>query len=531
MNSKQFIEQHKKSLSLLALCFVAICLPLLVAAQNSPTPNQPSADKDIKVVQRCGYTIKSSPVFFRQPGPVMEFGFSIERVNKTRFDTLKEGNIEVLHDGSNLSIDSGALKNKADESVAAFVLVDVSKSMRRQEFGKLAAVKKALHGFIDSPELRDGDRIAIAKFDYKQKLVQEPTTNRKYLYNAIDQLDGRNGSMLYESLRKSLKQAYDYRMQALILLSDGVDSTPDAVYYRSTDQQDELKNFERSEEAKIIELAQSYGIRIFAVEMGNISEAYSSMYVYRVSPGNISRATGGGEDYYIDLIKLKQNNEYGKLGEELGKVLEEIRQDYKFDYLLPLSVAGHAQPDGKVHTVNINFKFDSIDSKPNKCVIPVEVKYVWYPDKPYPEELSTTILATVFLAPSSMPVGADKNLSEITIIYLIMMVTLAAMSVVPMVWGRLAEERETRQIRRSIIRVGKGSPYIGKECPSERSFRRFHEGDLLLICPDPNCKLPHHLDCWNQAHGRCYRRNCTYSSNPQPLPEALAKSYKLPPVS
>jgi Mg-chelatase subunit ChlD len=520
----KFIKQRKKTLSLLTFCLAALCLPLLAAAQNSPATNQPSAITESQAVRQCGYTLKKVPVSFRQ-GPVMNFAFSIESDNKTKFIALKQESIEAFNDGDKLRIDPGALENKTKVPVAVMILIDVSKSMRRQEFRKLDAIKDTLHNFIASNPFEDGDRIAIAKFDDSMQIVQSPTSVADSLYSAVDRLNGSNGTLFYDAILSALKRAKSEGVQNLIVLSDGVDSSPTANYYRETGQQDQLLAYENSREREIIEIAQRLDIRIFTIEMGNTSEAYPAMYVYRDSPANISRATGGGEDYYIDLIELRQYSDYySRLAGKLKEVMEQIRKTYQYDYLLPLSLVGRVQPDGKQHTALINFQFD-------RCVLPVEVKYAWYPGEVAPRELSTTILEAIFINPKPVVPGGPNDLSEITSIYLMIMTALGLLSGVPLVGQRMVEERGTRQIRRSIVKVEKGSPYIGKECPSERGFRRFHEGDLLLICPDPNCKLPHHLDCWYQARGRCYRRNCSLSSNPRPLPDTLVKSYKLPPVS
>lgn len=519
MISRKSIKQHKKALSLLMFCFVAVWLPFLVTAQSSPVTSQP---QESKPVQLCGYTLQPSPALF-QPGPILNFAFSIDRDDKSPFSSLKQENIEALHDGVKLSINPGALQNKTSAPADVMILVDVSKSMRRQEFRKLDAVKDALHGFIRGPKFGNKDRIAIAEFDSSLRIIQPPTSDLDSIDNAVDRFTGQNGTMLYEAISKSLDIANRDGVKNLVVLSDGVDSSSKAAHYRSTNQQDELLALEDSYERGIIEKAGKYGIRIFAVEMGNTSESYPSMYVYRDSPGNISRAAGGGEDHYIDLLELRQHSDYyERLADQLGGVMEQIRSAYKYDYLLPLSLAGRAQPDGKPHTFTINFKFD-------RCILPVEIKYIWNPGEIAPRELTTIIGSPVFIESGSTFGGSYKDLPELTIIYLVMMVALGLLSGVPLIGQRLAEQRGTREIRRSIIKIGRGSPYINKECPSERSFRPFREGDSLLICP--SCKLPHHLDCWYQAQGRCYKRNCALSNTPLPLPETLIKSYKLPPVS
>jgi hypothetical protein len=356
-------------------------------------------------------------------------------------------------------------------------------------------------------------------------MLQSATSNRNYLYRAIDALNGKNGTRLYDSIIRCINQARQDGLHNLIVLSDGVDGSPEAVRYRSTKQRDKLLAFEHMKEEEIIRLAREYEVQIFAVEMGNTSEAYPSMYVYRGSLARLSNKTWGGDDYYIDLLQLRRSSDYDKgLGDQLSAVLEQIRKTYNYDYALRLPLAGRVQADGKPHTITINFKFD-------RCTLPVEIEYAWYPGESAPQVITYKPGPPLFIEPYSTAGGNHGNLLEITRIYLLMMVALGLLSGVPLAGQRLAEGRETRQIRRAILTVGKGSPYLGKECPSEGSFRRIREGDVLLICPASDCKLPHHLDCWHQAGGRCYRRNCSFSSHPRPLPELLAKRHKLSPGS
>jgi hypothetical protein len=122
-----------------------------------------------------------------------------------------------------------------------------------------------------------------------------------------------------------------------------------------------------------------------------------------------------------------------------------------------------------------------------------------------------------------------KDFAGITRIYIVMMAVLAVLWWVPFVGNRLGEQRDVREMRRAVVRVNKGSHYIGQQCPSERNYRPFQEGDLLLICPA--CKQAHHLDCWHWGRGKCYSGTlCPTKNNPRPLPETLAKSFRLPPL-
>jgi hypothetical protein len=506
MLSKTFIKQLKPFLILLTLCSITACSYILVTAQNSPIDI--SGNTGFKEVRQAGYTFAPRPVIF-QPDLTMELAFSIKRDDNTDFSLLKLQDIEAFQDDLKLPI--SALRNLTKTPVTAMILVDVSRSMRDQRFRKLDALKKALNGFIDRLE-EDGERkeyIALAKFDLSPEPLADATSDKNALRAAVDSLDGKNRTWLYNAIKWSLDRAKGYGANSLIVLSDGVDSTKQRADAKTLQGEElalykqELLDFEHLNEPEIISKAQDKDnpIRIYTIEMGNTDEKDEAIYVYRDSVGIISRSTGG-EDYYIELRKLAEQNK--SLRNALGEVLEEIRKLSKYDYSLSLPLEGRIQPDGRPHESVINFKLDG-------GILRAIVNYIWKPGERAPVEIETQF--AFFESDYS-----HKSLSNITYIYLMMILALALMSGVPLAGQPLHEWRETRVLNRSIKRVKNGSPYIGQECPSEGSYRRFQEGDTILICPGPNCKQPHHLDCWQQAHGRCYIRNCSVSINPRPYP-------------
>ncbi|HST22778.1 MAG TPA: VWA domain-containing protein [Blastocatellia bacterium] len=516
-----FITKRRKPLTMLTLCLIAVGLPLLVAAQDSPADHQPVISAELKEIQQCGYTLSPQSVTF-QSGPVMNFSFSIYRKDNMKFGALKQESIEAFQEGDKVAISPGGLQNQTKTPVSAMLLIDVSLSMRDKTFRKLDAVKAALHGFIDSATewSEREERIGIAKFDLSPVWVTEPKSDKQALHQAVDKLGGKDRSWLYNAIKWSLAKAKANGIENLIVLSDGVDSTmqlPRNEVMRQTNEeriayQKKLLEFEQKNEPEIIKEAQTKNIPIYVIEMGNTDEKDEAIYVYRTSLGNISRQTSGWDDYYIalrDLLKPEQDYD-NSLRNSLSDVLEKIREAYKHDYSLPLSLAGCVQPDGEQHTIVINFRFD-------RCVLQATIDYAWKPGEIAPVVIKTGI-AFIALDP-------NKHLSEITRIYLIMIAVLGLMSAGPLLGRQLLEERGMRQLRRAIIKVRRGSPYLGQECPSEGSFRRFQVGDWLLRCP--SCKQAHHLDCWQQARGRCYVRNCSSSNNPRPLTKALAERYKL----
>jgi Ca-activated chloride channel family protein len=109
-----------------------------------------------------------------------------------------------------------------DAPVNLVLLLDLSGSIG----SKLKAMKKAASRFVDS--LKENDRIAVAVFTSRFKLVSGFTSDRKHLKDCIDHIKHPGGgTSLYDaewSTFDLLGEIKDAR-KAIVVLTDGVDSS------------------------------------------------------------------------------------------------------------------------------------------------------------------------------------------------------------------------------------------------------------------------------------------------------------------
>lgn len=107
-----------------------------------------------------------------------------------------------------------------DLPISAVLVIDTSSSMSG---GPILAAQEAARVFVNS--LREGDSVAIIQFDTDVRLVQDYTTDRDVLQQAIDTLSFGGQTALYEASTFSVEVAEEApsSRRSVILLSDGAD--------------------------------------------------------------------------------------------------------------------------------------------------------------------------------------------------------------------------------------------------------------------------------------------------------------------
>ena len=132
---------------------------------------------------------------------------------------LKREDFVILEDGVPQEIVHFA---PVDAPVNLVLLLDLSGSIG----SKLKAMKKAASRFVDS--LKENDRVAVAVFTSRFKLVSGFTNDRRRLKDCIDDIKHPGGgTSLYDAEWKTfdlLGEIKDAR-KAIVVLTDGVDSS------------------------------------------------------------------------------------------------------------------------------------------------------------------------------------------------------------------------------------------------------------------------------------------------------------------
>jgi VWFA-related protein len=112
------------------------------------------------------------------------------------------------------------------------ILLDVSPSTQWQ----IEDIQNAAIAFVN--QLRASDKVAVIAFDERVHVLSPPTNNRAQLRNAIQQTEMGDGTSLYEAVDYALNQQLSqiHGRKAVVLFTDGVDTTSRRASYESTIQ-------------------------------------------------------------------------------------------------------------------------------------------------------------------------------------------------------------------------------------------------------------------------------------------------------
>lgn len=534
----------RKRLTALAACAAALLLPLLVWARQ---PAQPTAQASPAVapqaqgspggpISAAGFNLEKKG-FYTDKWPTVRFEFNLWNEAQEPFDKLKASDIKARFEGQEVPIPEGALVMTGSEPAPAhaIILIDGSGSMvgRRGEMNKLAAAKDALRSFVSS--LGAHDTLSVYAFDKETyPVVAKGVENKTSLIDSIytikprpdrDEFDKKysDSTDLYGAIDQMLDAAPSQKARHLIVLSDGMQDTPDA---RAALQSPEaFQKYKSEKEREIRQRATAKGVRLYTLAIGDENSLPKHpdnlAYVDDETLTNIANENQGGIHEYIDMPSLIRSAQTSSasyesfLAERLKSSLAKFREAFRYGYSLELTLRDFPR-DGKEHTLEMNFPAGSKSSFPA-----VTYPLFWGRDDSVPQTGTPTVFTAVFLdAPRAavMPV----SLGAIYAGGLGMLGLLAGIPLLLLRVQKAAQARaEERAVATAVIAVQKKSPYVGKSCPNDPT-ELIKPGDVIVVCP--KCNRPHHLECWLYAKSRCMYRYCLTEL---PIPDAVLKRHGL----
>ncbi len=129
------------------------------------------------------------------------------------------------------------------------LVVDKSGSMDGKP---IKNIKSALYNFV--ADMKSEDKASLVFFDNQVKVHASHTSNKKELFNKIENLDAGGGTALYDALGKASLLAHENRSQSIIVFfTDGIDNSSRLS----------VKNIES--------IARSQGIYIYGIGLGDIN--------------------------------------------------------------------------------------------------------------------------------------------------------------------------------------------------------------------------------------------------------------------
>lgn len=147
---------------------------------------------------------------------------------------LRQNDFKIFEDGKEQEI---AYFGTSDKPFTVILLIDTSPSTQY----KIEEIQQAAIAFVD--QLKAQDSVMVIEFDQNINVLTESTNDRQKIYKAIRKADFGGGTSLYDAVDFSLKKRLskiDGR-KAIVLFTDGVDTTSRKSNYDSTLNSDDLR--------------------------------------------------------------------------------------------------------------------------------------------------------------------------------------------------------------------------------------------------------------------------------------------------
>lgn len=186
-------------------------------SQNQTTVNETVADGDDVVKVETNLVTIPVSVFDR---------------NGLYIPNLKTEDFKIYENGKEQEI---AYFGTSEKPFTVILLLDTSPSTEY----KIDEIRTAATAFVD--QLKPQDNVMVIEFDANINVLTEATNDRQKIYKAIKKADFGGGTSLYDavdfSLRKRLNKIEGRK--AIVLFTDGVDTTSSKANYDTTLQQAE----------------------------------------------------------------------------------------------------------------------------------------------------------------------------------------------------------------------------------------------------------------------------------------------------
>jgi Ca-activated chloride channel family protein len=213
---------------------LALSLTTIVAAQQQPptTPAAPPAQPASPPAQQpAAPPPTQQPAGQQPPVPTFRGGIDVVSLNvtvtdggKTFVTDLDRGDFAVFEDGVKQEL---TYFTRAQLPIALSLLIDTSASME----DKIRTAQEAASGFVK--RLRPNDLGQVIDFDNRVTILQNFTADQALLDGAIRKTVANGSTSLHNAIYISLKElkkvrakdTEDVRRQAIVVLSDGEDTS------------------------------------------------------------------------------------------------------------------------------------------------------------------------------------------------------------------------------------------------------------------------------------------------------------------
>ena len=334
------------------LCLLFVSFFVVTAMPQTPGRSAPALRGDTPAERRPPTATDSSSIPPTPPPPAAKPGTKNPEDEIVRVETnlvttpvsvldrngrfipgLKKRDFKIFEDGVAQQI---TYFQSEEQPFMVVLLIDTSPSTRY----RIDEIHYAAVTFIN--QLRPDDKVMVAAFDQRLRILTEPTTERAKLFAAVYKAQFGSGTSLYDAVSyvSNLDLASLPGRKAVVLFTDGVDTTSRrsdfATSIAEVEEVDALfypirYNTQRRNDAS--QIAQAYGIQLppgVLVQLGGRGQS-DAEYLKGKTYLETLAATSGGRIFEADTIPNLEIAFHG--------VAEELRRQYSVGY--------YASEDGK----------------------------------------------------------------------------------------------------------------------------------------------------------------------------------------
>lgn len=197
--------------------------PVLGGANRDPNEQKPESTKS----KDAGPEEVSAGDIVRVDTTLVSLPVSVMDRDGKYIPNLAKEDFRVWEDGVEQRV---AYFASTEKPFTVALVIDTSASTRY----KLEEIQDAAISFVN--QLRPDDHVMVVSFDDKIRVLEQPTSDRSALRNAILQTRIGSGTRLYDAMDQVINQYFNRieGRKAIVLFTDGVDTTSKHATYEST---------------------------------------------------------------------------------------------------------------------------------------------------------------------------------------------------------------------------------------------------------------------------------------------------------
>ena len=201
--------------------------PVLGGANRDPNEQKPGEQKPSTSSKDASPEEVGEGDIVRVETTLVSIPVSVMDRDGKYIPNLRKEDFRVWEDGVEQRV---AYFASTEKPFTVALVIDTSASTRF----KLEEIQDAAIAFVN--QLRPDDRVMVVSFDDKIRVLEQPTSDRSALRNAILQTRIGSGTRLYDAMDQVINQYFNRieGRKAIVLFTDGVDTTSKHASYEST---------------------------------------------------------------------------------------------------------------------------------------------------------------------------------------------------------------------------------------------------------------------------------------------------------